>query len=79
MNRILMNVIDVINNSDGSKDKIFMYQDQELRITTKGFKSLVNTEITYFNLKAERVSPFLQGFRKLAIGNTTHYSTKMFH
>ncbi len=74
-----MNIIDVINNSDGSQDQIFMYQEKEVRISTKGFKSLVNTEITYFNLKEERVTPYLEGFRKFAIGSTTHYSTKSLH
>lgn len=76
MNNYLINIIDVINEYDGSKDQIFIYQERELKVTSDGFKSIVNTEMSYFNLAKQPVVPSKRGFQKAVIGPVINYRLK---
>jgi hypothetical protein len=73
MDNYLVNIIDVINEIDGSKDQIFIYQERELKVSSAGFKSMVNAEMTYFNLARQPVVPSNAGFQKAVAGPVVHY------
>lgn len=78
MERVLVNIVDVVNEVDGSRDKIFIYQEKDIQITPKGFKSLVNTKWVYFNLAQQEVSATESGFERNAIAPFIQYRCMSF-
>lgn len=63
MERVLVNIVDVINEADGSCDKIFIYQEKDIQVSEKGLKSLVNTNWLYYNMAHQEVSETDTGFQ----------------
>lgn len=78
MERILVNIIDVVNEFDGSSDKIFIYQEKDIQITSKGFKSLVNSKWVYYNLAKQEVCATDTGFERNAVAPRVQYRCKSF-
>lgn len=78
MERVLVNIVDVVNEVDGSRDKIFIYQEKDIQITPKGFKSLVNTKWVYFNLAQQEVSATDNGFERNVISPFIQYRCMSF-
>lgn len=78
MEKILINVLDVINELDGSRDQIFVYQVKEIKITSSGFKSLVDTQLLYYNLAKQEVFPTGSGFQHDATSSYIQYRCKAY-
>ena len=78
MEKILINLLDVINELDGSRDQIFIYQVKEVQVTASGFKSLVDTQLVYYNLAKQEVFPTGLGFQQDATTPYIHYRCKAY-
>lgn len=78
MEKILINVLDVINELDGSQDQIFVYQVKEIKITSSGFKSLVDTQLLYYNLAKQEVFSTGSGFQQDTTSPYIQYRCKAY-
>jgi hypothetical protein len=78
MEKILINILDVINELDGSRDQIFVYQIKEIQVTASGFKSLVDTNLVYYNMAKQEVFSTGLGFQHNAATTHVQYRCKAY-